>query len=98
MWGQGIYFAENASYSDNYAHSLPNKSRQLLICQVLLGDYCTIPPNKDLRLPPAKDPRADPSKTRIDRYDSVSGSTGGSLVYIVYENSKAYPAYLVTYI
>ena len=31
------------------------------------------------------------------RYDSVSGDTGGSKVYITYDNDKAYPAYLITY-
>jgi len=31
-------------------------------------------------------------------YDSVSGKTGGSVVYIVYANSKAYPSYLITYV
>jgi hypothetical protein len=97
MWGQGIYFAENASYSDSYAHSLPNNARQLLYCYVVLGDCTAIGPNKDLRLPPAKNPYADHSKLKIDRFDSVEGFTGGSKVVIVYENSKAYPGYLVTY-
>ena len=97
MWGQGIYFAENASYSDNYAHKLPNNTSQLLFCNVILGDCIATQPNKELRLPPAKDPKADPSKTRIDRYDSVEGFTGNSRVFIIYENSKAYPAYLVAY-
>ena len=32
-----------------------------------------------------------------DGYDSVSGETGSSLVYMVYENGRAYPEYLVTY-
>jgi hypothetical protein len=41
------------------------------------------------------------SKGLIDfaqvRYDSVSGTTGGSKVYIVYEKGRAYPNYLITY-
>ena len=31
------------------------------------------------------------------RYDTVTGETGGSKVYVVYENGRAYPEYLVTY-
>ena len=31
------------------------------------------------------------------RYDTVTGTTNGSKVYIVYENGRAYPEYLVTY-
>lgn len=30
-------------------------------------------------------------------YDSVSGHTGGSKVYIVYKNVKTYPRYLIRY-
>jgi hypothetical protein len=32
------------------------------------------------------------------RYDTVTGETQGSKVYIVYENGRAYPEYLVRYI
>ena len=32
-----------------------------------------------------------------DRYDTVSGTTGGSKVYMIYENGRAYPEYLITY-
>jgi hypothetical protein len=31
------------------------------------------------------------------RYDSVKGITGGSDVYMVYNNKKAYPEYLISY-
>ena len=31
------------------------------------------------------------------KYDSVKGQTGGSDVYMVYTNKKAYPEYLITY-
>ena len=32
-----------------------------------------------------------------ERYDSVSGQSGGSDIYMVYDHDKAYPAYLITY-
>ncbi|KAI6654883.1 hypothetical protein LOD99_2762 [Oopsacas minuta] len=32
-----------------------------------------------------------------DRYDTVSGTTRGSKVYMIYENGRAYPEYLITY-
>jgi hypothetical protein len=34
---------------------------------------------------------------KIDRYDSVKGFTGGSDVFMIYSNKKAYPEYLITY-
>ena len=45
---------------------------------------------KNLTVPPP-----DP-KTNL-KYNTVSGSTGGSKVYIVYENGRAYPSYLIRY-
>ena len=32
-----------------------------------------------------------------ERYDSVKGHTGGSDIYIVYDNDKTYPSLLVKY-
>ena len=42
---------------------------------------------------------AQPISTQFvnDRYDTVSGTTGGSKVYMIYENGRAYPEYLITY-
>ena len=31
MWGRGLYFAENASYSDNYAYKLPDGSKGMFL-------------------------------------------------------------------
>jgi hypothetical protein len=55
---------------------------------VVLGDSVALPPTK-IKEPPMKD--------GVRRYDSVTGNTGGSEVYMVYANIKAYPSYLVTY-
>lgn len=33
----------------------------------------------------------------VKRYDSVNGTTGGSQIYMIYSNRKAYPEYLITY-
>ena len=38
-----------------------------------------------------------PTRFVNDRYDTVSGQTGGSKVYMIYENGRAYPEYLITY-
>jgi hypothetical protein len=45
-----------------------------------------------------QDISSDPNIIKpADGYDSVSGETGNSIVYMVYENGRAYPEYLVTY-
>ena len=33
----------------------------------------------------------------VCRYDSVQGHTRNSDIYVVYQNSQAYPEYLITY-
>jgi hypothetical protein len=92
MWGSGIYFAENASYSNTYAFSSKeDKKRTFMLVNLLVGDAKRIMPNdSSLRFPPQK------PGCRM-RYDTVTGETGGSKVYIVYENGRAYPAYKLVY-
>ena len=60
----------------------------MFLAEVLLGDYVLLSSQKLSR------PNAKPDGTP---YDSVKGQTGGSDVYMVYNNCKAYPRYLVTY-
>lgn len=89
-WGEATYFAKNASYSDgSYRYNIDGQ-RQLICAEVLLGDYLEYPMDGTLRLPPFK-PQTN------NRYDSVKGVSGPSDVYMVYENYRAYPRYLVTY-
>ncbi|CAF1570195.1 unnamed protein product, partial [Adineta steineri] len=93
-WGIGIYFAKNASYScGSYAYTLPNGKKQVFLAQVLTGDVHDCKSDTSLRRPPKKN-----EKVSNLRYNSVSGDTGGSKVYIVYENRVIYPTYLITFI
>ena len=52
--------------------------------------------DRSLRMPP---PLSYTAGTQLGqaRYDTVTGSTGGSRVYMTYDNQKAYPAYLIMY-
>ena len=94
LWGIGTYFARNASYScPNYSYKLPDGKRQVFLAQVLTGevyDYKT-QNDKALRRPPKK----NESISNV-RYNSVSGVTAGTQVYIIYENRIAYPTFLIT--
>ena len=89
MWGRGLYFAENASYSDSYAH-VSQGNKCILLVKLLAGEETRVMPHdRSLTICPNK-----PGK---GRYDTVTGETNGSKVYIVYENGRAYPQYVVTY-
>ena len=100
MWSQAIYFAVNASYSNKYAHTLPNKQKQMFLVKVLTVASYNCLPNGTLGMPPER-PSHSTAGTGVKfsqvRYDTVNGMTGGSTVYMTYDNLKAYPAYLITY-
>ena len=101
MWGEGTYFAVNAQYSDGYAYSLGD-SKQMILAKVLTGETYRCPPDSSLKKPPVKpsQPRPDSSSGEVfedERYDSVSGNTNTSDIFVIYDHEKAYPAYLITY-
>ena len=97
MWGKGNYFAVNASYSDLFAFKVFTAAmpfKKMLAAWVLTGNSYQSPPH-NFQYPPFL---GDTSEDGVKRkYDSVNGTTGGSKVYITYDNSLAYPAYLITY-
>jgi len=60
----------------------------MLFCFVLVGEAYTSGPDNSLKMPPTK-PGSE------QRYDSITNQTKDH--YIVYDNNKQFPAYLVTY-
>ena len=68
---------------------------------MLTGASQTCQSNRSLRMPPVRPSFVTVASTGVQlsqiRYDTVNGTTGGSTVYMTYDNLKAYPAYLITY-
>ena len=97
MWGMANYFAVNASYSDAYAYQSVS-GKQMFLVKVLTGDSYNCIPDNSLRMPPEKNVGAH-GEVQISqmKYDTVTGHTKGSQVFMTYDNDKAYPAYLITY-
>ena len=97
MWGKGNYFAINASYADSYSHPVRDTNmRKLLVAFVLTGLSYNCNPDRNLTMPPYRSEQDDPTSIRR-RYHTVNGVTGGTTVYITYDNTLAYPAYVITY-
>ena len=97
MWGQGNYFAVNASYSNSYAHTSFGYKEMFLV-RVLTGDSHQCGSNSGLRMPPLKSSSSGAGVQLSQlRYDTVTGTTNGSQVFMTYDNDKAYPAYLIKY-
>ena len=97
MWGRGNHFAVNSSYSDSYAFRTNSGAKQMFAVWVLTGNSIFLPPNMTLVQPPFMDKPENQENVVQHRYDSVNGTTGGTRVYITYDNEHAYPAYLITY-
>ena len=88
-WGLGSYFARDASYSNGYHYAVGDGSMLMFMALVLEGDGYRTGGNGALKMPPLKNNRG------TERYDSVTSQD--SSICIVYEHSKAYPAYLIQY-
>jgi hypothetical protein len=103
LWGEGAYFAVQASYSNNYAFTTPDGYKQMFMAMVITGITCKYDQHNDrtLKAPPinrsSRTLSSGVSMFENQRYDSVSGYTYGTEVFIIYEHGKAYPAYLITY-
>ncbi|XP_053390551.1 uncharacterized protein LOC128553429 [Mercenaria mercenaria] len=90
--GQGVYFAVNANYVDQAIYTPPGSdgNKRMYRCLVLTGNYCNGSCN--MRAPPI----IDISKPRIF-YDSVTNSTGNPIMFVVFNDTQAYPEHLITY-
>ena len=94
MWGTAIYFSENANFADRYAFVKTKKKikkKTVIIAKVLLGESILMDSDQNLKRPPFK------KEKEKEMYDSVQGMIQGSSVFMVYDNNRAYPAYLITY-
>jgi len=111
-YGRGIYFAEAASYSHNYTYNQRNNGKcYFILALVLVGNSIGLAGNNALVRPPqiqGSDKRHD-SVTNNANGNGVKkpcpsmpgslymGLRGTSSHYIVYNNNRAYPYYLIEY-
>ncbi|XP_048247705.1 protein mono-ADP-ribosyltransferase PARP14-like isoform X1 [Haliotis rufescens] len=91
-YGQGVYFAVNAKYSARDAYSRPDAQGQkyLYLVRVLTGVYTLGDPK--MRVAPSKT-----GSTGTELYDSVVNDINNPVMYVVFNDTQAYPDYLVTF-
>ncbi|KTF83681.1 hypothetical protein cypCar_00013089 [Cyprinus carpio] len=89
-YGNGTYFALNASYSSSNTYSVPNAQGQkhMYLCRVLTGDYTR--GQTGMIVPPAKN-------SNCDLYDTVVDKTNAPTIFVVFRDDNAYPEYLITF-
>ncbi|XP_061194487.1 protein mono-ADP-ribosyltransferase PARP14-like [Saccostrea echinata] len=90
-YGNGVYFAVNASYSASSTYSPPDISgnRRVYRSRVLTGEYC--PGRGGMKVPPNK-----PGGGHI-LYDSVVDNTSNPGIFVIFNDTQAYPEYLITF-
>ena len=90
VYGRGVYFAVDASYSDRYATPDAKGVQRMYLTKVLTGEYAK--GKNDALAPPVKN-------LQIGHilFDSLVDNTAAPTIFVVFGDAQAYPAYLITY-
>ncbi|XP_078378734.1 uncharacterized protein LOC144661781 [Oculina patagonica] len=90
-YGEGSYFATNASYSHSYSKSDFDGSRFMFLARVLVGSYTKGRPA--YRRPPLKDP-SDPAS---DLFNSCVDNECNPKIFVISDSDQLYPEYILKY-
>ena len=90
LWGRGLYFATNCSYSHRFRHVVRENVFSVFLATVFVGYVKEMDEDNDITTPPCR------PNSRY-KYHSVQGRKCGEVIHIIYENCMAYPSHLITY-
>ncbi|KAM6398598.1 protein mono-ADP-ribosyltransferase PARP14 [Pluvialis apricaria] len=92
VFGNGTYFAVNASYSASDIYSKPDVDgkKYMYLARVLVGEYSQ--GTKGSITPPAKN-----ASNSIDLFDSSTDNVNHPSMFIIFNDIQAYPEYLITF-
>ncbi|XP_067657209.1 protein mono-ADP-ribosyltransferase PARP15-like [Haliotis asinina] len=92
MYGEGVYFALNSSYSaqDNYSKKDQQGHKRMYQARVLTGEFTT--GKSGMRHPPPRVP-----STPHDTFDCLVDNVKNPEIFVTFHDAQAYPAYLVTF-
>ncbi|XP_048249286.1 protein mono-ADP-ribosyltransferase PARP14-like [Haliotis rufescens] len=92
QYGNGVYFAKDASYSTQDRFYQPDSAgyKYIYLADVLTGEYTL--GKKGMRVPPPLDPA-----TPAVLFDSVVDDIKKPEKFVIFNDTQAYPKYLVTY-
>ena len=88
LYGRGVYFAVNSSYSVGYCDRSGWKS--MFLALVLTGNFCK--GEKEHKCPP---PMGFGKAFR--RHDSVVDDVSSPTLFVVFNDASVYPNYLITF-
>ncbi|CAH1238656.1 PARP12 [Branchiostoma lanceolatum] len=90
-FGQGSYFAAQASYSHMYTTPDSRGSHYIFLANVLVGSH-TVGSSKMRRPPPI-----DPEDPNGELYDSCANSATDPTIFVLFDSDQCYPTYLIEY-
>ena len=91
LYGDGVYFARNASYSLNYCPPDSTGLSRMYVVKVLVGKYSA--GAKGMKMPPS---RNDPRNPHL-LYDSVVDNVNNPSIHVIFADHQCYPEYLITF-
>ena len=93
VYGEGVYFARDASHSNRSTYAKPDASghKRMYLTRVLTGEYTTS--SQGMLIPPPKNPQVNPNVL----FDSTVDNVANPSIFVVYNDACNYPAYLITY-
>lgn len=91
-FGNGTYFAVNASYSAHDQYSAPdlNGKKYMYLARVLVGEYSL---GKKGSITPARKNFSN----SVELYDSSTDNVSQPTMFIIFNDIQAYPEYLITF-
>lgn len=90
VYGKGVYFARNFSYSAQTTYSPPDENglRYVFLCRVLTGTFTL---GRDTMIEPEVKAGTD------FRHDSTVDKVSSPDIFVVFKDAQAYPEYLVSF-
>ena len=90
-YGQGAYFARDASYSTNPLYAKPNREKQCFLFAVRVAVGKFEKGDESMIVPPPR-----PEVQNLN-YDSTVNNKETPSIFVTYHDAQAYPEYLITY-
>ncbi len=87
MYGKGVYFARDASYSSNYTSPDAQGVHFMFLCRVVVGEYCQ----------GVRDALAPKVRMGNQLFDSTVDTMQHPRMYVTYHDAQAYPEYIVKF-
>lgn len=93
VYGRGVYFARDFSYSASNTYAVPdaNGEKYVYLTRVLTGEFTV--GNQSYIVPPKKPVAAGGTTS----YDSVVDNVAAPCIFVIFNDTQAYPEYLITF-